>query len=52
MNECREALVASGAQQSSRGDSMLTWLTAGQFAASIINFTPPTLLQGEYLFPF
>ena len=30
---------------------MLTWLTAGQFAASIINFTPPTLLQGAFFIP-
>lgn len=49
MNECREGLLASKVQTSSRGDSMLSWLTAGQLAASIINFAPPALAQGIYI---
>jgi hypothetical protein len=45
MDDCRGALRAAGAI-CTRQQEALSWLTAGQLAASIINFTPPNLLIG------
>ncbi len=52
MNECREALISSTNNNTNNnnnkvGPMLLHWLTAGQFAASIITYAPPMLFQGN-----
>ncbi len=54
MNECREALNSTNINNNhnhnnKEGPLLLHWLTAGQFAASIITFAPPVLFQGNTL---
>lgn len=46
MSECRDE-VSAKPPGASRDGASLSWLTAGQLAAAIINFTAPTLFAGK-----